>query len=438
MAIPMTIAIGRKQAALAEEAAGTRAASLSRAGAESHRIRVLTITTLYPNAAQPSHGIFVENRIRHLVGTGIVDLQVIAPVPWFPLSNAVFGRYAHYSRAPRAEERYGIPIRHPRFLAIPKVGMMAAPLLLRAALLRDVRVLMRARGTFDVIDAHYFYPDGVAAAWLGRRLGIPVAITARGTDLNYLAPRYPFVRQMIRRAAEGADGLIAVCEALKDVLTDLGIPGSRVQVLRNGVDLQLFRPLDRTEVRQDLGLSGPTLLSVGHLIPRKGHDIVIGALEHLPGVDLLIAGEGPERRRLEMLARTLCVADRVRFLGHVPHEDLARFYSAADALILASSREGWANVLLEAMACSTPVVASDVWGTPEVVSAPAAGILVRERTPAAFSNAIRRLFADPPPRSATRSHAETFSWDATTQGQLDLFRAIIARRRDVYAFVPLP
>ena len=230
--------------------------------------------------------------------------------------------------------------------------------------------------------------------------------------------------------------MIAVCEALKDVLIDLGIPGSRIQVLRNGVDLQLFRPLDRTEARQALGLRRPTLLSVGQLIPRKGHDIVIGVLEHLPGVDLLIAGEGPERRRLEILVRTLRVADRVHFLGQVPHEDLARLYSAADALILASSREGWANVLLEAMACGTPVVASDVWGTPEVVNASAAGILVRERTPAAFSNSVRRLFADPPPRSATRSHAEMFSWDATTQGQLDLFRAIIARRRDGHAFIP--
>jgi glycosyltransferase involved in cell wall biosynthesis len=401
-------------------------------------MRVLTITTLYPNAAQPSHGIFVENRIRHLVGTGIIDLQVIAPVPWFPLSNVVFGRYARYARAPRAEERHGIPIRHPRFLAIPKIGMMAAPLLLGAALLRDVRILMHAGATFDVIDAHYFYPDGVAAAWLGRRLGIPVAITARGTDLNYFVQRHPSVRQMIRRAAQKADGLIVVCEALKNVLIDLGIPRSRIQVLRNGVDLQLFRPLDRTQVRQALSLSRPTLLSIGQLIPRKGHDVVIGALAHLPGVELLIAGEGPERRRLEMLARALCVADRVRFLGHVPHEDLARVYGAADALILASSREGWANVLLEAMACGTPVVASDVWGTPEVVNATAAGILVRERTPEAFSNAIRRLFGNPPPRSATRSHAEMFSWDTTTQGQLDLFRAIIAHRRDMHAFAPAP
>ena len=423
---------------LAEISAEARRDTPLRAATDERPIRILTVTTLYPNAAQPSHGIFVENRIRHLVRTGLVDLRVTAPVPWFPFSNAVFGRYARYRRAPRAEERHGIPIRHPRFLAIPKIGTIAAPFLLHAALLRDVHAMMRTEAVFDVIDAHYFYPDGVAAAWLGRRLGIPVAITARGTDLNYLALRHPTICQMIRRAAEEADGLIVVCEALKKVLIDIGISASRVQVLRNGVDLQLFHPLERTDVREALALKRLTLLSVGHLIPRKGHDIVIGALEHLPDVDLLIVGEGPERRRLETLARTLRVMDRVRFLGHVPHEELVRLYSAADALVLASSREGWANVLLEAMACGTPVVASNVWGTPEVVSTPAAGILVRERTPVAFSNAIRGLLANPPPRFATRSHAEAFSWDATTLGQLNLFRAIIARRREMLAFPPAP
>src|SRR5262249_26966807 len=157
----------------------------------------------------------------------------------------------------------------------------------------------------DVIDAHYFYPDGVAAAWLGRRLGLPVVITARGTDLNGIAPLYPFARRMIRGAAHSAEGLITVCEAVKTVLVDLGIPDSRIQVLRNGVDLRHFRPMERTLIRDALGLSRPTLLSVGQLIPRKGHDIAIGALTHLPGIELVIAGDGPDRRHLETLARTL-------------------------------------------------------------------------------------------------------------------------------------
>jgi len=168
------------------------------------------------------------------------------------------------------------------------------------------------------------------------------------------------------------------------------------------------------------------LLSVGHLIPRKGHDLVIQALAQLPGFHLLVAGQGPEEQRLHTVARTAGVEDRVRFLGRVPHDKLRDIYTAADFLVLASSREGWANVLLEAMACGTRVAASDVWGTPEVVAEPAAGTLFKERTPGAIAAAVRRLMAAPADRAATRRYAEGFSWDQTTQGQIDLFRSLIA------------
>jgi len=392
-------------------------------------IKVLTVTTLYPSAIQPSHGIFVENRIRRLVDTGAVRLQVVAPVPWFPFHNEIFGRYARYAKTPRIENRHDIPIRHPRYVSIPKVGMIAAPLLLGAALLHEIRALKRGGHTFDVIDAHYFYPDGVAAVWVGRRLGLPVVITARGTDLNDYVARFPLVRRMIRGAAEKAEGLITVCQALKDTLVELGIPYSRIRVLRNGVDLELFRPMERSEIRRRLKLLRPTLVSVGHLIPRKGHDVAIRSLSDLPEVELLIVGDGPERHRLGELANKSGVGGRTRFLGQLHHTELATIYNAADALILASSREGWANVLLEAMACGTAVVASNVWGTPEVVTCPAAGMLVKERTPAAFAEAVRRFLTAPPDRAATRAFAENFSWGATTEGQLDIFRAVIARHR---------
>lgn len=387
-------------------------------------LKILTFSTLFPNAAQPVHGVFVENRLRHLVVGGRVQATVVAPIPWFPFSSEMFGQYAVYAKVPRLEERHGLAVHHPRYPLIPKVGTNLAPLGMYLFAKPFIARLIREGLEFDLIDAHYFYPDGVAAAMLGRAFGKPVTITARGTDLNLL-PQYAVPRRQIKWAADSAQGLITVCQALKDELVQLDIPAEKVRVLRNGVDLEMFRPVERVPTRERLRLTGRTLLSVGLLIERKGHDLIIAALPRLPDTTLLIAGDGPERANLEKLAKEKGVADRVRFLGRVGHDELRDIYGAVDALVLASSREGWANVLLESMACGTPVVASNVWGTPEIVAEPAAGVLMAERTPNALADAVEALFTALPDRQDTRRYAERFSWDATTEGQETLFTEIV-------------
>jgi len=387
-------------------------------------MKILTFSTLYPNAARPGHGIFVEARLQHLLASGQVESRVIAPVPWFPSRDPRFGEYAAHAAAPREEQRHGIQIIHPRYPVLPKIGMTLAPFLL-AQSVKPVIERVLAEYRFDLIDAHYFYPDGVAAILLGRRFGKPVVITARGTDVN-LIPRYRLPRAMIRWAARHAAGVITVALALKDKLVGLGVPAGRIEVLRNGVDLQLFRPVDREDWRRRLGFRRTTLLSVGNLVPLKGHDLTIRALRLLPEMELVIIGSGPERAALGALARESYVSDRVTFAGTMAQEDLRHYYGAADALVLASSREGWANVLLESMACGTPVVASNVGGSPEVVAAPEAGVMMAERTPEALAQAVRRLFAHGPDRGATRDYAEGFGWGATTEGQLELFGRILS------------
>jgi len=386
-------------------------------------MRILTFSTLYPNAARPAHGIFVETQLRQQLASGQIESMVVAPVPWFPSRNPVFGAYAVHAGAPREERRHGIEVLHPRYLVLPKIGMTLAPLLM-AQSLKPVIERVLARFQFDLIDAHYFYPDGVAAVLLGRHFGKPVVITALGTDVN-LITRYWLPRQMILWAARHAAGLITVSGALKDRLVALGVPSGRIEVFRNGVDLQLFRPVDRDACRNRLGFTRTTLLSVGNLVTIKGHDLAIRALRLLPEMNLVIIGNGPERAALGTLAQESGVADRVAFAGVMAQEDLRHYYGAADALILASSREGWANVLLESMACGTPVVASRVGGTPEVVTAPEAGLMMAERTPEALADAVRRLFGHYPDRNATRRYAEGFSWADTTAGQLRLFRRIL-------------
>ena len=391
------------------------------------KIRVLLFSSLFPSASRPTHGIFVENRLRELIKTGGVEARVVAPVPWFPFTHARFGEYAQYAATPAQALRNCLHVQHPRYLLPPKVGMNLAPRTMAWAGLRAARALQAQGFDFDLIDAHYYYPDGVAAAAIARALNKPFVVTARGTDLN-LIPEYATPRQRILETAAQAAASVGVCAALMQRLAELGADASKLHVLRNGVDLQRFRPEPQTQARQHLGLSvqGEWLLSVGHLIERKGHDLAIQALVELPGVQLVIAGSGPERAALQALAQTLGVAPRVRFVGSVPNEDLRWWYSAADALALCSSREGWANVLLESMACGTPVLATNIWGTPEVVAQPVAGELLAARSAAALADAWRQLRQRGSDHAAVRRYAEGFSWDATSQGQLALFRRVLS------------
>jgi glycosyltransferase involved in cell wall biosynthesis len=388
-------------------------------------MKILTFSTLYPSAARANHGIFVETRLRHLLASGNIESKVVAPVPWFPWRNPRFGAYATFAGVPREEQRHGIDVVHPRYVTVPKLGMSVAPFLLAAGARSAVERIIRRGYDFDIIDAHYFYPDGVAAVLLGRHFAKPVVITARGTDINLIA-NYWAPRRMIQWAAHRAAGIITVARALKDKLVALGVPAGRVEVLRNGVDLRFFREIDRDSSRRRLGFRRTTLLSVGNLVPLKGHDLAIRALKLLPEMDLVLVGGGPERGALEALARESGLGDRVSFAGTLAQEDLRDYYGSADALVLASSREGWANVLLESMACGTPVIASRVGGTPEVVAAPEAGVLMTERTPEALAQAVQHLFVRPPDRGATRRYAEGFDWGETTAGQLEVFGRVLS------------
>ena len=389
------------------------------------KLRILTFSTLYPSSVRPGHGIFVETRLRELLKSGQVEAKVVAPVPWFFSRNPCFGGYAQMAATPRYELRNGVEVWHPRYLLPPRIGMNIAPRALVRGSMGTINRLRDQGFDFDLIDAHYFYPDGVAAAMIGKALNKPVVITARGTDIN-LIPKFAKPRKMILEAARESGAMITVCRALKDELVTLGADENKIVPLRNGVDLERFFPEDRTHARATFGVGDRfAIASVGYLIERKGHHLAIQAMQDIPDGELLIAGSGEEEAELRRLAKQLGVENRVRFLGALPQERLRTLYSAADCLLLASSREGWANVLLEAMACGTPVVASNVWGTPEVVASPEAGILMLQRSAKGIVDAVGRLRHSMPSREATRYYAEQFSWEATSRGQIDLFNHVL-------------
>ena len=400
-------------------------------------MRILLFSTLFPNAAAPAHGVFVENRMRAYLKKYNADVRVVAPVPWFPFPQGLFGHYAKFARAPSEEVREGVAVYHPRYALAPKVGMKGAPDALARCFRRTLAELRADGWTPDLIDAHYLYPDGVAAATVAREFEIPFALTARGTDVN-LIPTYDEPRERILDAVTKADAVITVADALKARLTELGAPADKITTLRNGVDLNAFRPLRRARIREAMDVSGPVIVSVGHLIERKGHDLVIDALAHIPDATLLIVGDGEERRALKRQAKQANLSDRVRFCGAVPHEDMVGVYNAADALVLASSREGWPNVLLEAMACGTPCIATDVWGNREVVSTPDAGRLAGERSAEAIAEAINKLLAAPPERGTVRAHAQAHSWEATADGMHAVFSELAAKNTRASSIATTP
>lgn len=389
---------------------------------EARRIRLLVFTSLYPNAAQPRHGRFVEERLRHLVKSGHVAATVVAPVPWFPFRHRRFGAYAAFARVPECDERYGIRILYPRYPVIPKLGMNLAPSLMYRALLPVVRKLADEQ-IFDLVDAHYFYPDGVVAARLCAALNKPVVITARGSDINVIA-RHPKAARKIKWAGARAAAIVAVSNALKDEIVALGTSPDKVMTLRNGVDLERFRPLQRARIRERLSVTGPVWLAVGNLVEPKGVHIAIAALADARDVTLLVAGDGPEAGPLAQSAQRLGVADRVRMLGAVEHDALCDYYNAADAVVLASSREGMPNVVLESLACGTPVLATAVGGIPELVACPAAGELMRERTPEALVQAWDALRSRNVDRVVIRNYALTLGWRPVVEAQCALYARV--------------
>lgn len=390
-------------------------------------IKTLLFSSLYPSSVRPGHGIFVETRLRELLKTGEVETQVVAPVPWFPFSSTIFGEYGRFAATPESERWNGVTVHHPRYYLLPKIGMNMAPQALANGAIPTIRKLIAEGFDFDLIDAHYYYPDGVAAGIIAQAIGKPFIVTARGSDLNFI-PNYREPRRRILETASLADASIGVCNALMERLSSLGAAPEKLDVFRNGVDLERFHPESREEARRRLGLTAPRIiLSVGNLVELKGHDIAISAMTALPNdTTLVIVGKGPLESELKNLADRLQVSNRIVFAGAIPNTDLRWWYSAADVLALCSSREGWANVLLESMACGTPVISTAVGGTPEIVTNPQVGRLMRARDSAAFIEALHDLMNDYPERAAVRQYAEKYSWTETSNRQVTLFRRIMA------------
>jgi glycosyltransferase involved in cell wall biosynthesis len=249
-------------------------------------------------------------------------------------------------------------------------------------------------------------------------------MTARGTDVNVIA-RMPAPGRRIVAAAAQASAVITVSRQLKDTLVSLGVEAAKVIELRNGVDLEMFDLEDQSTSRARLGLpaTGLVAVCVGNLVPEKNHALAIAALTHLEHLRLIIVGEGPQRTELERTAQRLGVAPRVSFRAAMPQRDLRHLYASADVMLLTSTREGWPNVVLESMACGTPVVATDVGAVGAMISHAAVGRIVRNADAKLLAEAVRQQCEVAPRRAEIRRHAAQFGWTEISRAQWQIFTA---------------
>lgn len=374
-------------------------------------LRVLSLSTLYPNVQHPNFGVFVERQMQAVAKRGDVDLTVINPIglPPFPLS--LHRQYRQLRNLPQHEQRGGVQVLRPRFTLLPKLGArLNAGSIVRAVLPLALR--LHAEQPFDLVDAQFFHPDGYAAVRIAAVLGLPVSIKARGADIHHWAHQRASAAQ-IREAGRRANGLLAVSQGLIDEMAALGIPRDKITLHRTGLDTDLFRPYDRRMCRDQLGLprDKPVLATVGALIPRKGQRFVIEALAELPEAILLIAGKGGDEPALRTLAKELDLAERVRFLGPVAHGELPILLNAADVFVLPSSSEGLANAWVEALACGTPVVTTPIPGALELITDPDWGRLA-ERDSGAIAAAIAELLAAQPQPERVQQAVAGVNWQA--------------------------
>ncbi len=376
-------------------------------------LKILTLACTFPNSVQPGAGTFVRSRVQAVAAQA--EVKVIAPVSFNPITSR--GRKWFPGGVQRRTVEGGLDVLHPRYLC-PPGGTFLNPFLLAARLIWPTASLRRSF-RFQVLDSHFGYPDGIVAALMGAMLRVPFTVTLRGNETMH--GRSALIRRLLSWALERAACVITVSERLRQFAISLGVDPRRVKTIPNGIDAGLFYPRDRAECRRKWGLpmDRKIILSVGYLIERKGHHRVVNALRKLKDngmrAELVIAGgigaEGVFEPQLRRLVADLGVEDLVRFLGPVPNTQMPELMSAGDLLCLASSREGWPNVVQEALGCGTPVVATDIGGVPDMLPSEQFGFIVPAGNQPALEDALARAIEKPWNRTAISAWGQSRSWD---------------------------
>jgi len=399
------------------------------ADAGAPRRRILVLSSPFPSVVAPTSGVFVKNRVRAVADLPGYEVRVVSAIPYFPPIK-LFKRWHVFSQYPREEVVDGLEVRRPRYPLLPKLGGRFESALMYPSVRRAVERIRRDFD-FDLIDAHWVYPAGVVGARLAQRYGKPLIVTGRGVDILH-SPGVPVIGDRIRDAVRKATHFVALSPEIARAFESNGAEPDAISVIPNGVDCQTFHPIPQAEARRAVGLPDerPVVLSVGSREERKGFHLLVDAIgkirDRFPNVLLAIVGGtltfGKDYTSvIRDRVRANGLEEHVRLVDRCSQGDLARWYSAADLFALLSSREGSPNVVLESLACGTPVVATPVGGIPDELEDSQRGILLSERSSDAaavtIADGLSRLWD----RSYIRRSMEGRSWQSTAQKVSEVF-----------------
>lgn len=395
-------------------------------------MKVLVYTTLFPNHVKPNSAIFIKRRMFHFAKLPNCEIKVVAPIPYCPPWKVLGKRY-QYSRIEKYEIMEGIEVFHPRYFLVPKMSMIFHGLFLFLSTFGFVKRIYKTF-PFDLVDGHYIYPDGFASSLICKYMNSPLILSARGSDINQFT-HFKSIKPMIRYTLDGADHIISVCNTLKQEMIDLGIDKSKISVIPNGVDTKSFYPVDKKEARHKLQIAdnNKIILSVGSLIKRKGFHFILDSLPRLiqndSKIHLYIVGEGNYRSLLEKKIKNLNLDQYVTLVGEVANSELKFWYSMADVFCLASSREGWPNVIMESLSCGTPVVATRVYGAPDILTSSDVGILV-DSTCESLYIGLRKALETPWDRTRICAHVKDRDWFKVADEVKAVFNTVLNKQSD--------
>lgn len=394
-------------------------------------MNILSLSLEYPNPAEPGKGLFIWWRLRAL--SKVARLIVVSPVALLDYANPD-KRWFGSAGIPRRRTDGGTKVLHPRWLYPPLGGAVNA-FCLAGRLLWPLFRLQRTF-SFDLVDAHFGHPDGIAAALVCALLGKPFFVTLRGSELWHQRSRLRryWMGWAIRRAAR----VITMSDELRDFAVTCGADPARVKVIPNGINKEVFFPRGRSQCRAKLGIDACSrvILSAGDLAEGKGHQRVIQAVrglrdEGVPAELIIAGGVGRSGRYSQTLHRQVAAAGlvpHVRFAGELSQKQLSETMSAADVFCLASAREGWPNVVHESLACGTPVVATDVGSVRRLIPHGAHGRVVPVDSPNALQSALADALTHPFNHTLIAAWGGSRSWEDVANEVMAEMRQAIAEK----------